>query len=59
VYAATVDELLVLAGQTLRVLSSVPGAGPSYAFGLCADPIGGRLYVVDAGHARLAVIDQQ
>ena len=55
VYATTVEEVLVLAGETLRVVKTMPGVGPSYAFGLSINPVEERLYIVDGRHGRLAV----
>jgi len=55
VYVTTVDEVLVLEGETLRVLQGIPGAGPAYAFGLCVNLVEERLYIADARHGRLIV----
>jgi YVTN family beta-propeller protein len=56
IYTTTSDGVLVLAGETLRVMQRVAGVGPTYAFGLCADPLEPRVYVADAGHGRLATV---
>jgi uncharacterized repeat protein (TIGR01451 family) len=58
VYTTTVDELLVLSGQTLQVLQAIPGAGPAYAFGLSFYAAERRLYVADARHGGLMVSGQ-
>jgi len=58
VYTTTVDELLVLAGGTLRVVEGAPGLGPAYAFGLFASPLEERLYVADAQHRRLTIVSK-
>ena len=55
VYVTTVDEVLALAGETLRVVKVTSGAGPAYAFGLCVSPVEERLYIADGQHRRLAV----
>ena len=57
VYVATTDEMLVLAGETLRVAQVISGVGPVYAFGLHVDPIQGRLYVADGRHGSLSVLE--
>ncbi len=58
VYTTTVDELLVLSGQTLQVLQARPGVGPSYAFGLSFSATERRLYLADARHGELVVSRQ-
>jgi len=55
VYVTTVDEILVLAGETLRVVEVTSGVGPAYAFGSCVNPVEERLYIADGRHGRLAV----
>jgi len=57
VYVATTDEMLVLAGETLRVAQVISGVGPVYAFGLHVDPIQGRLYVADGRHGSLGILE--
>ncbi len=58
VYMTTVDELLVLSAQTLRVLEAIPGAGPTYAFGLSFYAAQGYLYLADARQGGLVVSRQ-
>lgn len=58
VYTTTVDELLVLSGQTLQVLQAMPGVGPTYAFGLSFHAAERRLYLAEARHGGLVVSRQ-
>jgi YVTN family beta-propeller protein len=58
VYTTTLDHALILAGDTLRVVHTVPGVGPAYAFGMCANPLEGRLYIADALHGVLAAVSR-
>lgn len=53
VYVTTGKDVLVLAGETLRVVRTVPGVGPAYAFGLCVNPLEEWLYIADARYRRL------
>ncbi|MBM4430217.1 MAG: YncE family protein, partial [Chloroflexi bacterium] len=56
VYVTTVDELFVLAGESLQVISTVSGVGPVYAFGVAIHPTQDRLYLADARHRGLTVL---
>lgn len=56
VYAATVDELLVLAGEPLHIMQRTPEIGPVYAFGLAIEPMTERVYIADGQHGRVAVV---
>lgn len=55
VHVTTGEDVLVLAGETLRVVKTTPGVGPAYAFGLCVSPVEERLYLADGRHGRLVV----
>nr|MBC7246051.1 DUF11 domain-containing protein [Chloroflexota bacterium] len=55
-YAATVDELLVMVGETLHTVQRTSGVGPVYAFGLAIDPVTERVYIADGQHGRIAVV---
>ncbi|MEM4724160.1 MAG: hypothetical protein QXP01_04040, partial [Candidatus Hadarchaeum sp.] len=56
VYVTTADKLLVLAEEPLRIVQSIVGIGPAYAFGVAAAPLERRVYLADGRHNRLVVI---
>jgi YVTN family beta-propeller protein len=55
VYVTTLEEILVLAGESLDVIGVIPGAGPAYSFGVAIHPTEERLYLADARHGSLTV----
>jgi len=58
VYATMVDETLVLAGETLRVLHTLPDIGPASGFGVQVDALGERLYVAERRQGSLLVCER-
>jgi DNA-binding beta-propeller fold protein YncE len=58
VYATTVDETLVLAAETLRILHVLPDVGLASGFGVQLDAVGERLYIADRRQGSLLVCER-